>query len=169
VCTEGMVAMTTTLDSARLLAVLEPTVTENLNRHLATAKEWMPHELGPWCQGREFADLGGVPWSLEQSNLSPIARTALEVNLLTEDNLPSYHREVERAFGRDSAWGTWVNRWTAEEGRHAYCIRDYLLVIRGEHLRVVAPDRELISRLGESGPCAAEGRRRAGARRRPPT
>ena len=129
--TEGMAAMTTTLDSARLLAELEPTVTENLNRHLATAKEWMPHELVPWGQGRDFADLGGVPWSLEQSNLSPIARTALEVNLLTEDNLPSYHREVERAFGRDSAWGTWVNRWTAEEGRHAYCIRDYLLVTRG--------------------------------------
>jgi acyl-[acyl-carrier-protein] desaturase len=55
----------------------------------------------------------------------------LEVNLLTEDNLPSYHREIERAFGRDTAWGTWVNRWTAEEGRHAFCIRDYLLVTRG--------------------------------------
>src|SRR5262249_44194992 len=54
-----------------------------------------------------------------------------EVNLLTEDNLPSYHREVERTFGLDGAWGTWVNRWTAEEGRHAYCIRDYLLVTRG--------------------------------------
>jgi acyl-[acyl-carrier-protein] desaturase len=24
-----------------------------------------------------------------------------------------------------------VNRWTAEEGRHAFCIRDYLLVTRG--------------------------------------
>jgi acyl-[acyl-carrier-protein] desaturase len=121
----------TTMDSTRMLAALEPTVTENLNRHLSTAKEWMPHEFVPWSEGTDFAELGGKPWSLEQSNLSPIARTALEVNLLTEDNLPSYHREVERAFGRDSAWGTWVNRWTAEEGRHAYCIRDYLLVTRG--------------------------------------
>ena len=118
-------------DGTRLLAELEPTVIENLNRHLATAKEWMPHEFVPWSQGRDFSDLGGEAWSLEQSTLSPIARTALEVNLLTEDNLPSYHREVERAFGRDSAWGTWVNRWTAEEGRHAFCIRDYLLVTRG--------------------------------------
>jgi acyl-[acyl-carrier-protein] desaturase len=91
----------------------------------------MPHEYVPWSLGRDFADLGGEAWSVEQSALSPIARTALEVNLLTEDNLPSYHREVERAFGRDSAWGTWVNRWTAEEGRHAFCIRDYLLVTRG--------------------------------------
>jgi acyl-[acyl-carrier-protein] desaturase len=119
------------LESNWLLAELEPTVTQNLDRHLAAAKEWMPHEFVPWSQGRDFADLGGEPWSVEQSTLSPIARTALEVNLLTEDNLPSYHREVERAFGRDSAWGTWVNRWTAEEGRHAICIRDYLLVTRG--------------------------------------
>ena len=121
----------TDLESAQLLAELEPTVADNLNRHLATAEEWMPHEYVPWSLGRDFADLGGEPWEAAQSGLSPIARTALEVNLLTEDNLPSYHREVERAFGRDSAWGTWVNRWTAEEGRHAFCIRDYLLVTRG--------------------------------------
>ncbi|MGH3870387.1 MAG: acyl-ACP desaturase [Pseudonocardiaceae bacterium] len=121
----------TTSDSTRLLHDLEPVVIENLNRHLAAAKEWMPHEYVPWSLGRDYADLGGQPWDPEQSQLSPIARTALEVNLLTEDNLPSYHREIERAFGRDGAWGTWVHRWTAEEGRHAYCIRDYLLVTRG--------------------------------------
>ena len=109
----------TTLDSAQLLAELEPVVAENLDRHLATAKEWMPHEYVPWSQGRDFAVLGGEPWSAEQSQLSPIARTALEVNLLTEDNLPSYHREIDARFGRDGAWGTWVDRWTAEEGRHA--------------------------------------------------
>lgn len=123
--------MTTTSDSARLLFDLEPVVTANLDRHLAAAKEWMPHEYVPWSLGRDYADLGGQPWDPEQSRLSPIARTALEVNLLTEDNLPSYHREIERTFGRDGAWGTWVHRWTAEEGRHAYCIRDYLLVTRG--------------------------------------
>jgi acyl-[acyl-carrier-protein] desaturase len=118
-------------DSTRLLLDLEPAVTENLDRHLGVAKEWMPHEFVPWSLGRDFADLGGEAWAPEQSALSPVARTALEVNLLTEDNLPSYHREIERAFGRDGAWGTWVHRWTAEEARHAYCIRDYLLVTRG--------------------------------------
>src|SRR5262249_41361572 len=75
--------------------------------------------------------LGGEPWSAEQSRLAPIARTALELNLLTEDNLPSYHAELMRTFGRDGPWGTWVRRWTAEEARHASCIRDYLLVTRG--------------------------------------
>jgi acyl-[acyl-carrier-protein] desaturase len=119
------------LDTDTLLRELDPVVEQNLDRHLAVAKEWMPHEYVPWSDGRNFAMLDGEPWSVEQSTLSATARTALEVNLLTEDNLPSYHREVERAFGRDSAWGTWVNRWTAEEGRHAFCIRDYLLVTRG--------------------------------------
>ncbi|MDT7561917.1 MAG: acyl-[acyl-carrier-protein] desaturase, partial [Pseudonocardiales bacterium] len=118
-------------ETAWLLQELEPVVTENLERHLSMAKEWMPHEYVPWSQGRDYADLGGTDWDPNESRLSPIARTALEVNLLTEDNLPSYHREIERAFGRDGAWGTWVHRWTAEEARHAYCIRDYLLVTRG--------------------------------------
>ncbi|MEV7098681.1 acyl-ACP desaturase [Amycolatopsis sp. NPDC051045] len=117
-------------ETTRLLHELEGTVEENLNRHLAVAQEWMPHEYVPWSQGRDFAELGGEPWDPEQSRVTPIARTALEVNLLTEDNLPSYHREIERAFGRDGAWGTWVHRWTAEEGRHGICIRDYLLVTR---------------------------------------
>ncbi|WP_020671601.1 acyl-ACP desaturase [Amycolatopsis nigrescens] len=117
-------------EPTRLLLELEPVAEANLNRHLGVAKEWMPHEYVPWSQGRDFADLGGQAWDPEQSKVSPIARTALEVNLLTEDNLPSYHREIERAFGRDGAWGTWVHRWTAEEGRHGICIRDYLLVTR---------------------------------------
>ena len=124
-------------EARALLKQLEATVEENLGRHLATAEDWMPHEYVPWSEGRNFVTLGGEPWSAEQSRLSPIARTALELNLLTEDNLPSYHREIADTFGRDGAWGAWVNRWTAEEGRHASCIRDYLMVTRGvdpEHL-----------------------------------
>ncbi|UQS25362.1 acyl-ACP desaturase [Amycolatopsis thermalba] len=117
-------------DTTRLMYELEGTVEENLNRHLTAAQDWMPHEFVPWSEGRNFADLGGEAWDPAQSRVSPVARTALEVNLLTEDNLPSYHREIERAFGRDGAWGTWVHRWTAEEGRHGICIRDYLLVTR---------------------------------------
>ena len=58
-----------------------------------------------------------------------------------EDNLPSYHREIAEMFGRDGAWGTWVHRWTAEEGRHAYVMRDYLLVTRGVDPELVASDR----------------------------
>jgi acyl-[acyl-carrier-protein] desaturase len=144
--------MAVELSTAHLLQELEPVVEANLDRHLSAAKEWMPHEYVPWGQGRDFADLGGDAWSSEQSSLSPIARTSLEVNLLTEDNLPSYHREIERTFGRDGAWGTWVHRWTAEEGRHAYCIRDYLLVTRGVDPVALERGRMQVMQVGyESG------------------
>jgi len=120
------------LAQADLLRELEPVVAGNLERHLAVAKDWMPHEYIPWSEGRTFAGVleGGEPWAPEQSTLSDVARTSLVVNLLTEDNLPSYHHEIATIFGRDGAWGTWVHRWTAEEGRHGMAIRDYLLVTR---------------------------------------
>jgi acyl-[acyl-carrier-protein] desaturase len=52
-------------------------------------------------------------------------------NLLTEDNLPSYHRVIAENFSLDDAWGWWVGRWTAEENRHSVVMRDYLVVTRG--------------------------------------
>ena len=114
-----------------LLRELEPVVAANLDRHLTMAKEWHPHDYVPWSRGRDFAFLGGTDWQPEDSPLDPVARTALIVNLLTEDNLPSYHREIATRFGRDGAWGQWVGRWTAEEGRHGIALRDYLVVTRG--------------------------------------
>ena len=84
----------TAFETRALLKQLEATVEDNLDRHLAAAEDWMPHEYVPWSEGRNFAALGGEPWSAEQSRLSPVARTALELNLLTEDNLPSYHAEL---------------------------------------------------------------------------
>ncbi|MFI6825315.1 acyl-ACP desaturase [Micromonospora sp. NPDC050187] len=110
---------------------LEPVVEKNLNRHLTVAKEWFPHEYVPWSEGRTFdGPLGGDAWSETDSKLPEVARTALIVNLLTEDNLPSYHHQIATLFGPDGAWGTWVGRWTAEEGRHGTAIRDYLTVTR---------------------------------------
>jgi acyl-[acyl-carrier-protein] desaturase len=125
------VTVSPTLTQTDLLRELEPVVEENLERHLKVAKDWMPHEYVPWSEGRNFAALlGGEAWDLGQSKMSDVARTSLVVNLLTEDNLPSYHHEIATVFGRDGAWGTWVHRWTAEEGRHGIAIRDYLLVTR---------------------------------------
>src|SRR6476619_2009773 len=115
----------------RLLHELEPVVEENLNRHYAIAKDWQPHDYIPWSRGRDFAFLGGEDWAPEDSPLDPVAKTAMVVNLLTEDNLPCYHREIATRFSRDGAWGQWVGRWTAEEGRHGIALRDYLVVTRG--------------------------------------
>ena len=116
---------------AGLLYELEPVVEQNLERHLRLANDWQPHDYVPWSRGRDFAFLGGEDWVPEDSPLDPVARTAMIVNLLTEDNLPSYHREIATRFGRDGAWGQWVGRWTAEEGRHGIALRDYLVVTRG--------------------------------------
>ncbi len=119
------------MTQTQLLLELEQVVEDNLERHLKAAKEWFPHEYVPWSEGRTYDGLlGGEPWRPEDSQVSDVARSALVVNLLTEDNLPSYHHEIATLFGRDAAWGEWVHRWTAEEGRHGIAIRDYLLVTR---------------------------------------
>ncbi|HEX5018185.1 MAG TPA: acyl-ACP desaturase [Actinomycetes bacterium] len=115
----------------QLLIELEPVVAGEINRHLTQARDWYPHEYVPWSEGRNFAGvLDGDPWEPTQQRFSDAARAALIINLLTEDNLPSYHFEIASKFGREGAWGDWVQRWTAEEDRHAQVIRDYLTVTR---------------------------------------
>ncbi|MBL8945220.1 MAG: acyl-ACP desaturase, partial [Myxococcales bacterium] len=73
-----------------VLSELEPVVARELDRHLAAAREWMPHEYVPWSLARDFdGPMGGQAWDVSQSSMSAVVRTALVVNLLTEDNLPS--------------------------------------------------------------------------------
>ncbi|MER7499566.1 acyl-ACP desaturase [Nonomuraea pusilla] len=119
------------MSQTELLHELEPVVAGELDRHHTMAKEWFPHEYIPWSEGRDFDGIyGGQPWQDSDSKIPEAARISLVVNLLTEDNLPSYHHEIATTFGRDGAWGTWVHRWTAEEDRHGTAIRDYLTVTR---------------------------------------
>ena len=118
------------LTDLQLLHELEPVVETNLNRHLSMTKDWNPHDFVPWSDGKNYYALGGQDWDPEESKLSEVAQVAMVQNLLTEDNLPSYHREIAMNFGMDGAWGSWVNRWTAEENRHGIALRDYLVVTR---------------------------------------
>ncbi|MRH90842.1 acyl-ACP desaturase [Nocardia sp. SYP-A9097] len=123
--------MARNLTQLELLIELEPIAEANVNRHLSMAKDWHPHDYVPWDAGRNFAAMGGADWDPEQSQLSEVAKAAMITNLLTEDNLPSYHREISENFSQDGPWGTWVGRWTAEENRHGILLRDYLVVTRG--------------------------------------
>lgn len=111
-----------------LLRELAPEATRLLERHLSTTQEWFPHEFVPWSRGRDFEP--GEEWDPEEYPVPDAVRSALFVNLLTEDNLPYYFRTIEGLLGPDGPWGEWVRRWTAEEGRHAMVIRDYLTVTR---------------------------------------
>jgi acyl-[acyl-carrier-protein] desaturase len=129
------------LTDEELLRALEPVAGKNLERHLATARDWLPHEWVPWSRGRDFAGEIGAPWRPDDWHLSDAARTALTLNLLTEDNLPSYHHELLDRVGHDGAWGAWVRRWTAEEARHATSLRDYVLLSRAVDPAALEHDR----------------------------
>ncbi|MEV0764833.1 acyl-ACP desaturase [Nocardia sp. NPDC050435] len=122
--------MPSSLTDLDILRELEPAAERLLEDHLRKAKSWNPHDYVPWDDGRNFAALGGEDWAPGQSRLSELARVAMVTNLLTEDNLPSYHREISDSFSLDGVWGTWVGRWTAEENRHGIVMRDYLVVTR---------------------------------------
>lgn len=111
-----------------LLEALESTAQRLVDRHHGTAKEWFPHEMIPWSAARDYEP--GETWSAAEVSVPPAVASALFVNTLTEDNLPYYFRDIERMFGRDGAWGEWVRRWTAEEGRHGMVLNTYLQATR---------------------------------------
>jgi acyl-[acyl-carrier-protein] desaturase len=134
------------MDDLALLAELVPTAESLFARHLAATKEWFPHELVPWSRARDF--MPGEVWSEDAYPVAPAVRSALFVNLLTEDNLPYYFHTIDNRFGRESVFHEWDRRWTAEENRHAIVIRDYLTVSRA--LDPVALERARMAQM-----CAA--------------
>jgi acyl-[acyl-carrier-protein] desaturase len=138
------------VDDIRLLRELEPVVERLLERHLETAREWFPHQHVPYGRGRDFD--AEHAWSVESADLGgatidEAVRSALIVNLLTEDNLPYYFRTIERQLGADGAWGVWTKRWTAEEGRHSMAIYGYLMVTRAVDPLAYVALQELATRI----------------------
>jgi acyl-[acyl-carrier-protein] desaturase len=115
------------MNDEAILNELAPTAAALLERHLKASKEWFPHTLVPWERGVEMNE--DDEWDPNAFPLPDAVRSALFVNLLTEDNLPYYHAHIARILGRkNEAWLEWNHRWTAEEDRHAMVIRDYLTV-----------------------------------------
>ena len=126
-----VITPTRNVQPGALLTELRPVVEDELKRHLRQAKEWLPYQYIPFGRGEDYEGAaGGRAWSPEQATISPEIAAAIAVNLLTEDNLPSYHFELATLYGRGGPWGEWVHRGTAEEARHSQAIRDYLLVSR---------------------------------------
>jgi acyl-[acyl-carrier-protein] desaturase len=125
-----------------LLCELEPVAERLLDRHLAMAKEWLPHEYVPWSLGRDFdtdpwtpgpaaADRGRPgrlrgqpPHRGQPAQLPPPAAGRLRPRRRLEDL---------------------VAPLDAEEGRHAIVLRDYLLVTR--NLDPVALERGRMATL----------------------
>ncbi len=111
-----------------LLRLLEPRVATELDRHERMRQPWVPADFFP------IDDDGRILYRQTDPDattmLSPAAHASMLVNLLTEDNLPSYHRVIANNFGTDGAWGTWSHTWTAEEDNHAYAMRAFLDLTR---------------------------------------
>lgn len=113
---------------ADLLHELTPVAERLTHRHYDTCKPWYPHEFVPWGLGRDFE--ADEQWDPNHVVLPDPVRSALFVNLLTEDNLPYYFQTIDRMFGRDGVWREWSHRWTAEEARHSIALRDFMTVTR---------------------------------------
>lgn len=117
------------MSSEAMYLDLLPELERLLERHRSMSKEWFPHETTPWSRGRDFEP--GWAWSEGEFVATRGVRSALYLNLLTEDNLPYYTLALHRCFGgADGPWGEWSRRWTAEEDRHSTAIRDWVIVNR---------------------------------------
>lgn len=113
---------------AGLMDELTPVAERLTERHYDTCKPWYPHEHVPWSLGRDFAP--GEAWDAAEVPLPDPVRSALFVNLLTEDNLPYYFQTIDATFGNAGVWREWSHRWTAEEARHSIALRDFMTVTR---------------------------------------
>ena len=109
---------------------LEPVVLQELRRHLDTEDIWYAHDYVPFDKGENFAFLDGKDWDPSQVTLPKHVTDALEILLITKDNLAGYHRELVEHFILEDKWGRWMGRWTAEEHLHAIALRNYLVVTR---------------------------------------
>jgi acyl-[acyl-carrier-protein] desaturase len=113
-----------------LILELEPVVQQELRRHVDSEDLWYAHDYVPFDQGENFAFLGGRDWEPSEVTLPKAVTDALEILLITKDNLAAYHREFVFSFILEEKWGRWIGRWTAEEHLHAIALRNYLVVTR---------------------------------------
>ena len=113
-----------------LIVELEPVVERELRRHIDSEELWYAHDYVPFEQGENFAFLGGNDWDPSQVTLPKTITDALEILLITKDNLAGYHRELVFSFILEGKFGRWLGRWTAEEHLHAIALRNYLVVTR---------------------------------------
>ena len=113
-----------TLSKIEVLTDLEPVVAILMKAHEAKRILWFPSEiLNPAPD--EDPDRHLKELRKRAEGISPAARVALALNLLTEEGLPHFHRILAVYLGDDSHWQTWNNLWTAEEDRHGVILHDY--------------------------------------------
>lgn len=128
-----MVTMSESLDNHTIpnkeFAIeLSPIIELLHERHLKNSTTWYPHELAPWSEGQNYSQ--NEKWSPDSYDIPEGVRSAIFVNLLTEDNLPYYTSTLLDLMGPDHPFNDWVRRWTAEENRHSTAIRTWVDIKR---------------------------------------
>lgn len=132
-------------ESVALMNAVGPTIERLAAEHRERREHWYFHEFIPWEQGRNYLK---EPWDVSQCSLSPEVRSALLLNLLTEDNLPYYYARLAQTYEQTEAMSQWSGIWTAEEGQHAIAMRAYLLTSRNVDPRVLEDDRMTVVERG---------------------
>lgn len=134
-------------EMTELLKAMDPHVKELIAYHREKSVRWMPHEVVPWGRGESFEER---PWAEGQCPLTPEIVTALETNLLTEDNLPYYHSTIAAQVDEESAFGEWNRIWTSEEALHSAVIRDYIYLMRAMDPALMESNRLTVMQTGYS-------------------
>ncbi|MEU1028296.1 phosphopantetheine-binding protein [Streptomyces mirabilis] len=134
---------------------LEPSVERLLEWRLAAARGWLPHQFAPWGAARHpDAPLKGLDWESARSTLSQPARHALIINLLDEDDLPSFprtwpvrtnERGQRRKPSRSEETGDPSMRQAAEGAAESSLPEELVALLTG-HLNVKADVDELSDR-----------------------
>lgn len=118
-----------------------------LEHHLEITKIWYPHEEVPFELARRFTR--DDPWTPDEYPLDPGVRSAIFVNLLTEDNLPYYTHTILSQLKGDHPLRDWSHQWTTEEWRHSAVIRDWVLATRAIDPTALEDARRIQMRLGK--------------------
>src|SRR3989344_2963971 len=119
--------MTETLSNEVFADELRPAVERYYHRHLENARPWAVFEQIDWGQGTSYKD---QPWTAEDYPLPDGVRSAIYVNLLTEDNAPYYTNLLMSRTPDDHPLHAWNGQWTMEEGQHSDAIRDWAHISR---------------------------------------
>lgn len=123
----------------QLLEELREPAALMLDEHLNRAKTWYPYEEIPWDLAQDFKR--GEMWDPAQYPLPEGVRSAIYVNLLTEDNLPYYTHTILNFSDSEHPLNEWTRRWTAEERRHSDVIRDWAIATRAIDPRLLEDGR----------------------------
>lgn len=101
----------------------------------------------PFTEARSFN--GANPWEPEDYPLPEGVRSAIFVNLLTEDNLPYYSNTLLNNSLKNHPIEEWSHQWTMEEWRHSAVIRDWVLTTRAIDPLELENARKVQMKLGE--------------------